>query len=276
MITLCTLFDSAYYAKGMSLIASLRRHVPDLALYVLTLDDKVSSYFYDNSIPGVVPIHTTDIETPELAQARGNRTRIEYIWTLASYFTAWCAWQFNPQSIAYIDADCYLFSDPAALYDEVAGCPVAITPHRYTPYQAARLAGAGMYNVGWVYFERDGFDCLRHWRSQCLEWCYHRIMPDGRMADQGYLNDWPEKWSAHEVYNLGVNLAPWNQEQYEYLVNMKTSNLVISDDRREDELILYHFHDFSGIGNRTGYPLHPMVAKHVYEKYEAEYARWLG
>lgn len=98
------------------------------------------------------------------------------------------------------------------------------------------------------------------------------------MADQGYLNDWPEKWNAYSIYNLGVNLAPWNQEQYEYFImdeSFRRNRLMVSDRRRQDELILYHFHGFEGIGNRTGYKLHPMVAEHVYVPYEGEYSKWM-
>ena len=272
MITLCTLFDWDYHTKGLSLIASLRRHVPDFALYVLCLDDRTRYYFEDVTITGVVPIALSEIETLDLLAAKSNRTWKEYVWTLASCFTHYCMAMFRIPSIAYIDADCYVFGDLSPLYDEVAGCPVAITPHRYTPYQAERLKGSGIYNVGWVYFERSGFECLVNWRNQCLRWCYHQIMPDGRMADQGYLNDWPTRWGAHVVYNLGVNLAPWNQEQYVY--SFDDGHLCVSDGRRDDKLLLYHFHDFSGIGKRTGYPLHPMVAKHVYGIYEGEYAKW--
>lgn len=271
MITLCSLWDSAYNAKGKSLIGSLCRHAPDgFMLYVLALDGKVWDALTDVRIPGVMPIWLSEIETPTVLAAKANRSATEYIWTLGSVFTWWCVDTFEPDSIAYIDADCYLFNSLDALYNEVNGFPVAITPHRYTPSQKARLQGAGIYNVGWVYFEKTGFDCLWKWRNDCLAWCYHRIERDGRFADQGYLNDWPQQWRAHVVRNLGVNLAPWNQEQYRY--EMNGDGLIVSDGQRDDKLLLYHFHGFEGIGKRTGYPLHPMVAKHVYEPYEGEYA----
>lgn len=272
MITLCTLFDARYMAKGLSLIASLRRHVPDFALYVLCLDDQTRDHF-DTTIPGVIPITLPEIESHELAYARGNRTPTEYIWTLGSYFTSWCAENYNPPSLAYIDADCYLFGDLAPLYDEVEDAPIAITPHRYTPYQEPRLRGAGRFNVGWTYFSRAGYPCLREWSCQCLEWCKWNVEKDGRFADQGYLNSWDKQWGAHVVYNIGINLAPWNQEQYEYWV--EDNKLIVSDGRRADELLLYHFHGFTSDTNgkviqRTGYPLNEMVTKYVYEPYELE------
>lgn len=236
----------------------------------MALDNDVYDSLSLLSAEHVIPISLPNIQTPELQQARANREYNEFAWTLGSYFTWWCVETFEPDSIAYIDADCYLFNSLDALYDEVSGFPVAITPHRYTPSEAARLKGSGTYNVGWVYFDKTGYDCLLKWRNDCLAWCYRRIERDGRFADQGYLNDWPARWRAHEVRNLGVNLAPWNQMQYHYKMN--GAGLMVSDGQRDDKLLLYHFHGFEGIGRRTGYPLHPMVAKHIYEPYEREYA----
>lgn len=273
MITLCTLFDINYYTKGACLAASIRRHVPNAVLYILALDDATHERLDDLGERGMIPIALHEIESPELLQAKGNRTYKEYVWTLASNFTLWCYERFTPQSIAYIDADCFFFSDPTPIYNEVAKFPVAITPHRFTPSEESRLSGAGTYNVGWTWFNRDGYPCLRHWARQCLEWCKYDVMQDGRFADQGYLNDWPAKWGAYPVPHLGFNLAPWNQAQYEY--NLVDGRLVISDWQDTDPLIMYHFHGFEGIGKRTGYRLRPMVTKHVYEPYEAEYTKWM-
>ena len=169
-------------------------------------------------------------------------------------------------SIAYIDADCFLFADLAPLYDEVGDAPVAIIPHRWTPKHADRLRSAGIYNVSWVYFNRSGLQCLIDWRADCLEWCYWEVKPDGRFADQGYLNDWPQRYGAHVVQHLGANLAPWNQEQYTYEVN--GTGLMISDGKRTDPLLFYHFHGYQNAQMRTGYTLHPAVMEHIYKPYE--------
>ena len=274
MITLCTLFDSAYLTRGLCLIDSLRRHAPDAVLYVLALDDKTLSYFDDVDGRGVVPIPLSEIETADLLRAKANRTHEEYCWTLASAFALYCADTFKPDSIAYIDADCYLFGGLNELYDEVENAPVAITPHRYAPNQVERLYGAGEFNVGWVYFSRDGYPCLRHWRDQCVEWCYHVIERDGRFGDQGYLNDWPDRWRAHVVYNLGVNLAPWNQGQYVYTLD--NSRIVVSNRTRGDPLAMYHFHGFQSPYHMTDYKLNPIVEQFVYGPYRRDYVRRMG
>jgi lipopolysaccharide biosynthesis glycosyltransferase len=267
VITLATMFDSGYMRKGLALIESLRRHVPDFALCILALDSQVYDYFEQHKQRGVVVVSLKEVETWELIEAKHDRKWVEYIWTLTPHLTRFCFDLLDTDSVAYIDADCFLFGPLSQLYDEVGGASCAIIPHRWTPYQANRLRSAGIYNVSWVYFNRQGLHCLEDWREKCIEWCYWRVEADGRFADQGYLNDWPTRHNAHVVQHLGANLAPWNQEQYTYQVN--GSGLTISDSKRTDPLLFYHFHGYRSPQERTGYPLHPMVAKHVYEPYEA-------
>jgi len=71
---------------------------------------------------------------------------------------------------------------------------------------------AGIFNVGWLSFRRDpeGLACLARWREQCLQWC--RDEPEaGRFGDQGYLDEWPEKYERVKVVDRpGFNEAPWN------------------------------------------------------------------
>ena len=53
------------------------------------------------------------------------------------------------------------------------------------------------------------------WRDDCLAWCDEQPQPDGRFMNQGYLNRWPERYSAvHPIRHPGVNLAPWNVDAH--------------------------------------------------------------
>jgi hypothetical protein len=259
------MWDEKYRLKGLALLDSLRRHVPEFRLYVLCLDDKTQADIERIACKELVPVKVDNVETPEtLAHIRATRNRTESYWTLTPCITLHCMTHFDLFDIAYIDADCYLFSDLAPLYAEVADAPVAIIPHRWTPLHADRLRPNGIYNVSWVYFDRAGLGCLKHWRGQCIERCSLSV----GCGDQGYLDDWPERWGAHVVQHLGADLAPWNQAQYKYRID---DSLYIFDGQREDPLLFYHFHEFEYKIRRTNYPLHPMVARHVYPEYEAQF-----
>jgi len=114
--------------------------------------------------------------------------------------------------------------------------------------------------------------CLEEWAAQCLEWCYYKS-ENGKFADQGYLDAWPEKYGAHVIQNPGFGLAPWNQSQYTYVHKSYLVAPSIVEGGLELFTIMYHFHEFRRAGDgfsRTGHTLHPMVATHIYEPYEEE------
>ena len=70
----------------------------------------------------------------------------------------------------------------------------------------------GRYCVQYVYFknDKDGIECLRWWRDECLKWCYSRV-EDGKYGDQKYLDYFAERFNhICETENRGVGVAYWN------------------------------------------------------------------
>jgi hypothetical protein len=78
--------------------------------------------------------------------------------------------------------------------------------------------------------------CLEWWRDRCLEWCYAKP-EDGKLGDQKYLDDWPQRFDGvHVLQHKGGGLAPWNISQYE--VRMDDGRLMADD----DPAIFFHYH----------------------------------
>ena len=274
---LCTLFDYKYLPKFLCLYRSLERYCEVFCLYAWPMDKKSYEFLRKQSLPGIVLIPPDKPFTPELREAQGNRDRKEFFWTCGSYLTRWVMRTYAPPSLAYIDADCYFFGHLADVYLAMMGAEIAIVPHRYTPEQAERFAGNGQFNVSFVYFRNTekGMACLEEWAAQCLEWCYYKS-ENGKFADQGYLDAWPEKYGAHVIQNPGFGLAPWNQMQYKYAAKRYMVGPLVIENYYPPivhPLTMYHFHEFRRAGDgfsRTGHTLHPMVATHIYEPYEEE------
>jgi len=237
----CTLFDRNYLFKGVAMLRSLVRHSKEANIYVLCIDEVTGALLRKLEIPGVHTISLAEVETSEVLAAKKNRSIAEYCWTLSSV-TLWHVIQSVPSVdlLTYLDADLMFFSDVEPVFEEMGSASILAIEHRYPP-ERKRFEIYGKFNVQWVSFrrDRDGLDCLKTWRAQCLDWCYARI-EDGKHGDQMYLDAWPELYGTafHSLQNVGAGLAPWNYSNYKI---SQEDNCILVDGTK---LIFYHFHQF--------------------------------
>jgi hypothetical protein len=213
----CTYFDESYLSRGLALYQSLQRHAPGSRLWVLCLSETSFVALSALNFPNLVLCRLADFEASdsELAATRSSRSSIEY------YFTCSPAWLLyvldrepDAEWVTYLDSDLYFHASPEPIYAEMRQAAVAITPHRY-PTKIAWMRKFGIYNVGWISVRQDG----------------------DRFADQGYLDAFPELSPRVKVIeNAGVNLAPWNIDNYAITV---TGDKVILDETWP--LIFFHF-----------------------------------
>lgn len=234
----CTYADHNYLPRALALADSLEQG-GDYALWLLALSQECEDILARLQHPRIkaVPLRTLEEFDAELAATKAGRTGAEYIFTLTP---CWMSYLFQTQPdvslLTYLDSDLFFFASPEPIYAEMGGASIAIIEHRYAkPSDRAELFGR--FNVGWVSFRRDenGLGCVARWRQQCIEWC-HETPENGRYADQGYLNDWPETFTGvHVIQHHGANTAPWNVERYELTKN--GSRLFVDS----EEVIFYHF-----------------------------------
>ncbi len=207
-------------------------------MWVLCLSDKCC-HLLNERYPQVRAIQLEELEAtfPDLAQAKANRSQVEYYFTLTPHLPLYIL-QKNESvdMITYLDSDLYFFSDPEPVFQEISQASTAIISHRF-PDSHNELEKYGVFNVGWMSFRRDtnGLACLRWYRDQCCAWCYDRIQGD-RYADQKYLNKFQELFEGvHVVRHKGANLAPWNIANY--TITEKNGQVLVDD----EPLIFFHF-----------------------------------
>lgn len=237
----CTLFDLNYLPRGLVLYRSLERHCDDFRLRVFCMDTETKEILDQLRLPRLTAIGLVELEAHdrELLAVKPTRTQVEYCWTATPAVCAY-ALETEPglEAITYLDADLMFFRDPNPIWDEFGDDSVLIVPHRYAPQWKPHEETSGTYNVEFMTFRRDerGLEALHWWRDRCLEWCYFRV-EDGKMGDQKYLDDWPERFpGVHVLEHPGGGLAPWNVERYELA---RRNGSVLVDDR---ELVFYHYH----------------------------------
>lgn len=270
----CTLFDSNYLYKAVAMHASLVRHCPSFHLTAFCFDDRAKSLIDGLELEHVTTVALGELEAfdAELLSTKSDRTAVEYCWTATPALPRFMLGT-RPEldEITYLDADLLFFSDPEPLFREMGDRSVLITPHRFSP-EYAHQAINGIYNVQFLTFRRDdrGQTVLEWWHDRCIEWCYYRL-EDGKLGDQKYLDDWPERFDGvHVLEHKGGGLAPWNISQYR--TRRDPDGRVFVDD---DPLVFFHYHRTQLRKRGThawqppGYPITPAQRELVYDPYLA-------
>lgn len=242
----CTLFDSNYLVKGLAMLRSLKRHCNSAYVYVLCMDAETRKILEQLNLPDVQCLSLEDIEGDELLEVKPTRSVAEYCWTLSPCLP-WYLLQtrVDISEIVYLDADLYFYSSVEPLFDEIGDASISIIEHRF-PNEFKHMEINGRFCVEWVGFKKNdqGLACLKRWREQCLEWCFHRLEVD-RMGDQKYLDKWPSQYSSLCILqNVGAGVAPWNYAGHTYGVDSQGQILIDGH-----TLVFYHFHQFQLLTN---------------------------
>jgi hypothetical protein len=236
----CTLFDSNYLIKAIAMHSSLLRQRRDCHLTAFCFDEDAKRIVDALRLPAMTTVTLGELEAfdRELLSTKSDRTPTEYCWTATPALPRYLfAARPDLNEVTYLDADLLFFADPEALFEEMGDASVLITPHRFAP-EYAHHAASGIYNVQFLTFRRDGrgLEALEWWHDRCIEWCYYRL-EDGKLGDQKYLDDWPERFEGvHVLQHKGGGLAPWNITQYN--VHRKDGRVMVDDER----LVFYHYH----------------------------------
>jgi len=237
----CSYFDHNYLPRALLMIESLRKQKAAFRLHALCLSDLCATLLRELALPEVEIIELAAVERryPELLGVKnGDRTPIEYIFTVTPFMPSYCL-ETNPglSEITYLDSDLCFYDDPQRVFDHIGTSSIAIIPHRFSDNNVEdRIYGE--FNVGWITFRAtpEGLRCLGDWRRDCLEWCYDRLEGD-RFADQRYLDRWPSIYRDLKIVTLkGANVANYNVDNYR--VSERDGDFWCDDER----LIFYHFH----------------------------------
>ena len=253
-----TLFDSLFLPQGLALHQSMERHIGNYTLWVLSMDIDAYDILTKLDLSNVRPLLADRLETPELKSVKPIRSRGEYCWTMTPFAPRF-VFEADPsvERVTYLDADLWFLKSPKLIFDEfdASGKDVLITEHAYAP-ENDQSATSGKYCVQFMTFKRNSGEVVRKWwEERCIEWCYARF-EDGKFGDQKYLDDWDSRFepNVHVLYRKELAQAPWNVTRYPY-----------------SQAVFFHFHSFRIAPGRRlclgGYPLPPIVDKHVYDPY---------
>jgi len=244
MLNFCTLFDSFYLTRGLTMYQSLEKTCDNFHLYIFAFDDISFDILNKLKLKKATIIPLKDFEDARLLAVKPGRTKAEYCWTSTSSTILYVIEKYNVPSCTYLDADLYFYKNPKLLFDEMGDKSILITEHRYPP-KFNRAASSGIYCVQFITFvnNKEGLEALKWWRDACNEWCFDRY-EDGKFGDQKYLDDWTTRFKGvHVLQNLGGGLASWNVEQYPFIVRKGNQIVFLNKkDNTKFEAVFYHFH----------------------------------
>jgi hypothetical protein len=236
----CTLIDGAYVPHWLALYRSMTRNGGDVRFLVCCMDDEAKTLLDRLGLPGVTAMPLAELEAadPQLAAVREER------WFRAYRSTAkpcLCGHVLDRDAsvdvVVYLDADLMFFADPGALLEELRGHSILLVPQGHPPERSTDDDVFGRYQAASVAFRRspESEDALEWWRERCLEWCSFEPEP-GRWADQRYLEDWPQRFTAVRVTeHPGIGLAPWNPMRHR--ISASADGVRVND----RPLVFYHY-----------------------------------
>ncbi len=261
----CTLFDSGYLTRGLSLYQSLIDTKEEFILYILAFDDYAYNVLCKMNLSHAVIISLDEFEDARLLKIKESRTRQEYSWTCGCFSIKYVLEHFLCPEVTYLDSDIFFFEKPSILLEEFhqSGKDVLITEHRYSP-QSDQTNTSGKFCVQFMAFKNNtnGLQVLNWWCDRCEEWCFARF-EEGKFGDQKYLDDWETRFDCvHVLQHLGGGVAPWNVQQYDISLGPNVDGIAV---------IFFHFHalrwlDFHKFDLST-YQLSDGIIHFFYEPY---------
>jgi len=275
MYNICIIGDYGYWTRVVLLCQSICLYNPQAHIYFLAMDEKVFEIANSIGSNNLTVIPLSDVETPELTEARGNRNWIEWVWLFQPAFPLHLLENYNIDHIFWMDGDIWVYDSLKQMYDEIGSADVAVSPHRFPPHRDS-AGSVSIFNGGATYFRKTkrGVACCKQWLADCIEWDFWWTQPKPgpkrgqKGGTQGYLDFWPSDWNAKIVTHLGCNLAPWNQDHPDYRYEKQGNKILISG----QPLIFYHFQDFKPEkGLLAGPEIIPFVRKHIYGPYIRAY-----
>lgn len=239
----CTLSDYNYLLKGLVLYDSLEKHTKeDFILYYLCLDDKTFNTIIKLGLKYIIPINLKEIEykNTELQNIKRQVSYQNYCFTLSSYFCYYLLDNCDKENILYIDSDIIFYDSLTRIFDTVKNDNIGIIRHRHVPYGH----WVGAYNVGIVYFSKEGLKCCEFWKNLMLNLNNEYAKEYGRVGDQKYLELFEQKFNKVKIIDSEIHYgAPYNFLLYLYK-DFTIDSKLIEWENKKDNLIFTHFIKF--------------------------------
>ena len=228
----CTIFDINYSAFGLTLFKSLEKNFSDFDLYVLCWDEKAFEVISSLGISNLIAISREGFYEDIYHSVQERMTYGQMCWLAQPLFCSHLLEKVGLDHTIYIDSDCFFFSSPQPLLDEIKkekSVSATMVPHNFPTSLQYLESQSGRYCVQFNYFtpSDESKKILDFWLTECLRYDKNdRLSCPGQIS----LDSWKaiSPW-AYEIKNKHAGVAVWNIENFDWRAEF-------------DSLIFYHFH----------------------------------
>lgn len=120
----CTLFDSRYLDRGLTLYESIECHCDNFELWVLCMDESAYDFLASLSLQNVRLITLDELEKydSQLKEVKSERSLLEYYFTCKPSLSLYVLEKSSSaDQVTYVDADVFFFSSPEIIYEKMGG-----------------------------------------------------------------------------------------------------------------------------------------------------------
>ena len=215
----CTIASKNYLARVRVLAASLRRHNPDVPLFML-LADRADGCFD----PAAEPFEVLTLDDLGLDDARRfcfKYSILELNTAVKPHLLRLLFARHGFDRLLFLDPDILVTHDLTDVAARLERHHIVLTPNLTTPYAGARvpdetsLLQTGVYNLGFLAVRRGApFDRFAEWWARRLYTGCQNAIERGLFVDQKWMDLAPAYFEG--VYidrHPGLNVAHWNLDE---------------------------------------------------------------
>lgn len=219
-IAIFTICSNNYLPFAHVLLASVRRHHPEAALFLCLADRKVDSHGFYGKNWTLIEAH--DLAIPDFLSFAFRYDIMEFNTALKPFMFLHLIDDLGFDDVIYFDPDIELFAPLAPVLTMLrSGASFVFTPHLCAPSENRQepndlsIMRAGSYNLGFLAVSNteETADLLGWWARRLRYQCIND-QPGGIFVDQKFMDLIPSFAAKAAICrNTALNVAYWNLEQ---------------------------------------------------------------
>ena len=254
-IAVCTIIAKNYLASARTLCQSVRTHNPEVALFVLIVDEIGDYIKPEQEIFQILNISQIEIEEAEQRAFRYDV--VEFATSVKPRLLEFLMEEQGFEKALYFDPDILVVNPLDELFSHLDRASIVLTPHTVKDYpndnklpNLHTILTHGIYNLGFIGLHRssEALRFLRWWDDHLKVSCTRDYIT-AYFVDQKVMDLAPLFFrDVENISSSGSNVAYWNLHERE--VQWSENRWICTRDEQKADLTFFHFSAFNPRQNR--------------------------